>query len=99
VLFLLLLLLDLQAASSGSPDGSLGPHLGSGFSGYNSFMLAEASERDVAAWEVQLVLEYCDLGSLREELDQGLFNTEGACYVEGGEGRGGNRMALGGRRL
>ena len=70
----------------------MAPNAGS-FSNYSSFVAAEASERDVAAWEVQLVLEYCDLGSLREELDQGLFDLEGEGGGWGrghkGEGRGG----------
>lgn len=46
----------------------------------NAAFLNEGLTDSVHSWEVQLVLEYCDKGSLRTLLNkQGTFSLAGAC--------------------
>lgn len=52
----------------------------------NAAFLSEGLSDSVHSWEVQLVLEYCDKGSLRALLNkQGTLVTTGGC----GNGKGG----------
>jgi hypothetical protein len=47
-----------------------------------AFLSGEGLGDSVHSWEVQLVLEMCDMGSLRSLLNkQGPFVTRGACFV------------------
>lgn len=51
-----------------------------GDSTMNAAFLNEGLTDSVHSWEVQLVLEYCDKGSLRTLLNkQGTFSLAGAC--------------------
>ncbi len=54
----------------------------------NAAFLNEGLADSVHSWEVQLVLEYCDQGSLRQLLNKkGTFKLPGVCVcVQGGGG-------------
>lgn len=75
-----------QGAGAASPQDSA--------SGNSPFWANEAAA-DVHSWEVQLVLEYCDLGTLRDALNRGLFALPG---VRRGEREGGEHGGTCGSR-
>ncbi|GIL97177.1 hypothetical protein Vretimale_2919 [Volvox reticuliferus] len=84
--------------SGGGGDGNTAAGHGATTAPSASSQAPPSVQHDPHGYELQLVLEYCDLGTLRQALDRGGFHrnlAEGA-YVGGGNGGGAGGGGSGG---